>query len=209
MSSRSALLLPYLLSLGACDSAEPFEPTRGCDSSSDCQLFEVCHVPNNECLPEPEQRLLGQFYCDEVKDAPGGDVVGSFSEIVGYATLDDPKGGRTLQRMNLNTPPICILANDALSLAVDDVELRLKGVGTYLALAVPADRLVPGSLEDVSDPVAYRAFLANCTKAQLLVGTCVQQGGDARTLFFIDRAPVVGSPLRGFVDISVVEIPPP
>jgi hypothetical protein len=208
MTPRRAAL-SFCLALApfaACDADELPAETVGCDSTRHCNLYEVCNVLARACVPEPEQAVLGSFYCDNVYGGGVGKGAGSFSEVAGKVSLPDPKGGRTSTRVNQIAPPLCQLVEGVLYLQFFGTDLSLEGQGTYVRVAVDPNKLRPLELVDVTDPENYQAWAA---RGELrIIRDDFMQAGDTHVKIYVDRAPVEGQPLRGFVDIGFADIEP-
>lgn len=68
-----------VFSLAGCD--EGLEQSAGgCRSTTECPFFQVCKLPEETCLPEPTDAVLGRFGC--AVGASGPAAVGS-SEVTG------------------------------------------------------------------------------------------------------------------------------
>jgi hypothetical protein len=207
---RAALLLlslaPTLPLFAACDAEETQRETVGCDSTRQCGLYEVCNVLEGICVPEPEQAVLGSFYCAAVYGGGTTPGIGSFSEVAGKVNLINPKGDRELMRANQIAPPGCQLVEGVLYLGFFDPQLTIEGQGVYVRVAIDPNKLRPLELVDVTDPENYQAWAA---RGELrIIETDFMQSGDTSIKIYVDRAPVEGEPLRGFVAIDFEDLAP-
>jgi len=198
--------------LAGCDAKDIPEETVGCTSTRQCNLYEVCNVLSGFCVPEPQEAVLGSFYCSNLYPTGGtgeGTGIGSFSEVAGNVNLIDTKGGRTMTRVNTATPPLCQFEDGMLHIGLFDSKLKVEGQGVYVRVSAPVSRLVPGQLADITDPSTYQAFAA---RGELRTITeHFMQAGDTRVQVYVEAVPVVGQPVRGYLDIAFedMEEPPP
>lgn len=202
-------VLPLLAPSVACDT--PNEPplVEGCSSSRQCLYGEVCNPISRACLSEPKGGLQGQFYC--IKVANGVENVrdeGSFSEVVGRVNLPDPKGGRSLQRMNLIAPAQCGILDGNLYVQLADTAMILRGEGYLAYLNVPLGKLQVNSLADLTDPEKYSAYAFRGTMQQSMAGDIFTQSADRQFKISVDRFPQAGQPLQGYIDVTFDDITP-
>lgn len=208
-------LVPLLfVFLGAlqpgCESPDEPAIPAGCDSTRQCFYGEVCDVIQRRCVAEPDGGVRGQFFCNNVfaTSVDSGAGIGSFSEVVGKVSLPAPQGGRSLQRMNLISPAFCQIVDGRFYVQFFDPDLSIKKSGYYLIVSAPVGDLRPGALLDLTSADEYRACAATGTQAQIQANSC-GQAGDTQLRMALDRAPVVGQPLLGYVDITFEDIFPP
>lgn len=203
--SLASALLPFV----ACDVGELPAETVGCDSTRQCLLGEICNVLEKTCVPEPEQAVLGSFYCSNVYgplENGSGVGFGSFSEVSGNVRLIDTKGERTMTRVNQVTSPLCQLIDGRLSILLFDSKIKLEGQGTFVRVNVDPSKLRPFELVDVTDPEVYQAWAA---RGELrVIQENYDQAGDTYVKIYVESTPALDQPLRGFLDIGFDDIVP-
>lgn len=213
MTTRRALsalaLASALPPFVACDAGELPAETVGCDTTRQCPLSQICNVLEGACVPEPEQAVLGSFYCNNVYgplDDGAGTGIGSFSEVSGKVSLINTKGERAMTRVNQITPPLCQLVDGVLYLLLFDPKIKIEGQGTFVRVAVAPNKLRPFELVDVTDPENYQAWAA---RGELrVIKEDYAQSGDTYVKIYVESAPAEGQPLRGFLDIGFADIEP-
>jgi hypothetical protein len=201
----ASTLLPFV----ACDADGLPAETVGCDSTRQCLLGEICNVLEGVCVPEPEQAVLGSFYCSQVYgplEDGSGKGFGSFSEVSGNVRLIDTEGERTMTRVNQVTSPLCQLVEGVFYILLFDSKIKLEGQGTFVRVAVAPSKLRPFELVDVTDPEIYQAWAA---RGELrVISDNYSQSGDTYVKIYVESIPVEGQPLRGFLDIGFDDIVP-
>lgn len=194
MICRPALCALVLLT--GCSIDEPV-PSSGCDQLSDCELDQVCDVTINQCIPEPDNRILGAFRCEVIDRGVSSVTAGS--EIIGRVGTDNlgfpvvraafSSGADCRVRVSQTEPPELVISAPDFSGSFG-VVLTLALEDTLGNQRIPIDVHAP--------PISRNSGELVDLRSDERIGTTV--GGFA----FIEP-PVVGSVVEGFLDLDMIE----